>query len=304
MKVKPIYIIKQLIVTLFFISPSIINSQTTTTITTVITPDLINGTWQGVLIQKANEFTDNYAYWVSFTMKNDSVFGVVRTEDANTPYYAIVSIRGKVINNTISFTQDKIMVENRRPESYWCLIKGELVYDAVDNSLSGKWISDMERCEAGSMIIYKTPKQINMGATNAYAYLNFNEIDAIIKSKKKFVGYKVRLSEINFETNSYKIVGNTANNEADRINALIKKNEILHVNIQGHTDNTGADDFNLRLSYYRAKEIYNLLLAKGVKEDRISYEGYGKSRPIATNLTEEGKLQNRRVEIELYMVPK
>jgi outer membrane protein OmpA-like peptidoglycan-associated protein len=82
----------------------------------------------------------------------------------------------------------------------------------------------------------------------------------------------------------------------------LKKNEILHVNIQGHTDNVGGDAFNMTLSYRRAVEIYNLLIAKGVKEDRISYEGYGKSRPIATNETEPGKLKNRRVEIEIEMI--
>jgi outer membrane protein OmpA-like peptidoglycan-associated protein len=286
---------KKTIIALFFALPFMGNSQN-------ISPNLINGTWQGILIQNANEFTDNYAYWVSFNMMGDSVFGVIRTEDANTPYYAIVNIRGKVSNNTVSFTQDKIIKENPRPEAYWCLIKGTLTYDSTDNSLSGKWNSDMEKCKPGSMLIYKSPKQINMGSTHLYTYTNFDNVEVLLKKKKKFNGYKVRLSEINFETNSYKIIGNTANKEINRIYDLLNKKEILHVNIQGHTDNTGADDFNLKLSYLRAKEIYNLLIAKGVKESRITFEGYGKSRPIATNETEEGKLKNRRVEIEIEMI--
>jgi OmpA-OmpF porin, OOP family len=107
---------------------------------------------------------------------------------------------------------------------------------------------------------------------------------------------------VNFETNSHKIRGNTANAEVKRIYGLLKKNNVLHVNIQGHTDNVGGDAFNMTLSYLRAVEIYNLLRAKGVTADRISYEGYGKSRPIATNETEPGKLKNRRVEIEIDMV--
>jgi len=74
------------------------------------------------------------------------------------------------------------------------------------------------------------------------------------------------------------------------------------VNIEGHTYNVGEDNFNLRLSYLRAMEIYNLLITKGVKESRITFEGYGKSRPIATNETEQGRLENRRVEIELDMI--
>lgn len=288
-------VIKKTIVALFFASPFICSSQS-------ITPELINGNWQGILIQAGNKYTDNYAYWLSLNMKGDSVFGVIRTEDANTPYYAIANIRGKVNNSIISFTQDKIIKDNPRPEAYWCLIKGELIFDPSDNSLSGKWNSDMEKCKPGSILVYKSPKPINMNATPVYAYSNFLDVETIIKKKKKFSGYKIRLSEINFESNSHKIIGNTATAEIERIYALLNKKEILHVNIQGHTDNTGADDFNMRLSYLRAKEIYNLLIAKGVKENRITFEGYGKSRPIATNETEEGKLQNRRVEIEIEMI--
>lgn len=267
-----------------------------------ITPALINGTWQGILIQAENEYTDNYAYWMSLNMKGDSVFGVIRTEDANTPYYAIVNIRGKVSENHISFTQDRIIKENPRPEAYWCLIKGELIYNFENKSLSGSWHSDMEKCKPGSMLVYKSPRPINMGPTLIYSYSTFNDVEDMIKKKQKFSGYRIRLSEINFVTNSHKIELNSAEKEINRIYNLLENNKILHINIQGHTDNVGADDFNLTLSYMRALEIYNLLVAKGVKESRITYEGFGKSRPIASNATEEGRLKNRRVEIEIEMI--
>jgi len=116
-------------------------------------------------------------------IKGDSVFGVVRTEDAKTPYYALINIRGKVTNNRINFVQDRIMKENPRPEAYWCLIKGELVYDEKDNSLSGTWISDMAKCAPGSILIYKSPKAINMGETMITYYSTFMDVDK--KRKKK-----------------------------------------------------------------------------------------------------------------------
>jgi len=287
--------IKKTIVGLLFALPFISSGQG-------ISADLINGTWQGILIQANNDYTDNFAYWLSLNLKGDSVFGVIRTEHANTPYYAIVNIRGKVNDNTISFTQDKIIQENPRPEAYWCLITGELKYDPTDNSLSGDWNSDMKNCHSGSILIYKSPKPINMGPTVVHTYTDFKHVETLIKKKLPFSAYKVILSKINFETNSHKIIGNTATAEVKKIYSLLNKNEILHINIQGHTDNVGGDAFNMRLSYRRAVEIYNLLIAKGVKEERISYEGYGKSRPIATNETEAGKLKNRRVEIEIEMV--
>jgi outer membrane protein OmpA-like peptidoglycan-associated protein len=267
-----------------------------------ISSKTIDGTWQGILIQANNDYTDNFAYWLSLNVREDSVFGVIRTEHANSPYYAIVNIRGKISDNTITYTQDRIISENPRPDAHWCLISGELKFDPADNSLSGKWSSTMEGCAFGSILIYKSPKPINMGATVVATYSDFRHVQTLVKKKKLVNTYKVILSKVNFETNSHKIRGNTANTEVNKIYALLKKNEVLHVNIQGHTDNVGGDAFNMTLSYRRAVEIYNLLIAKGVKADRISYEGYGKSRPIATNETEPGKLKNRRVEIEIGMV--
>jgi outer membrane protein OmpA-like peptidoglycan-associated protein len=289
------YTIKKTLIGLFLVLPFLSHGQT-------LSANLIDGTWQGILIQANNDYTDNFAYWLSFKMKGDSVFGVIRTEHANTPYYAIVNIRGKVNDNTISFTQDRIIQDNPRPDAHWCLIAGELRLDAADNSLSGKWTSVMEGCNSGSILIYKSPKPINMGPTVVATYSDFKHVKTAIKKKKPFNAYKIILSKVNFETNSHKILGNTANAEVNRIYALLLKNEVLHVNIQGHTDNVGGDAFNMTLSYRRAVEIYNLLIAKGVKANRISYEGYGKSRPIATNETEPGKLKNRRVEIEIEMV--
>jgi outer membrane protein OmpA-like peptidoglycan-associated protein len=287
--------IKKTMIGLFLALPFISNGQG-------ISANLVDGTWQGILIQANNDYTDNFAYWVSLNVKEDSVFGVIRTEHANTPYYAIVNIRGKVNDNTITFTQDKIIKENPRPEAFWCLIAGELKYDSTDTSLSGKWKSEMKGCDFGSILIYKSPKPINRGATVIPVYSDFKHVETLVKKRKPFNAYKVILSKVNFETNSHKIRGNTANKEVNRIYSLLTKNEVLHVNIQGHTDNVGGDAFNMTLSYRRAVEIYNLLIAKGVKTDRISYEGYGKSRPIATNETEAGKLKNRRVEIELEML--
>ena len=247
-------LVKKILAGSFFSLSFISNGQN-------ISPESINGTWQGILIQPINDYTDNYAYWVSLKMTGDSVFGIVRTEDDKTPYYAIENIRGKVINNKIIFTQDRIINENPRPESYWCLINGELAFDSTDNSLSGKWSSTMERCKPGSVLLFKSPKSINMGPTHIYTYSTFTYVETIIKKKKKFDGYKVRLSEINFETNSHKIVGNTANKEINRIYALLNKKEILHVNIQGHTDNTGADDFNMRLSDVYKRQTYGLAIS-------------------------------------------
>jgi OmpA-OmpF porin, OOP family len=71
----------------------------------------------------------------------------------------------------------------------------------------------------------------------------------------------------------------------------------VRVEIAGHTDNQGSDDYNLVLSEKRAKAVMNYLVNRGIAASRLTAKGYGKTRPIASNNTPEGRAQNRRVEI-------
>lgn len=67
--------------------------------------------------------------------------------------------------------------------------------------------------------------------------------------------------------------------------------------VVGHTDSTGAATFNRQLSLRRATSVVNALVASGVENTRLSAEGYGPDQPIASNATEDGRAQNRRVEV-------
>ena len=70
------------------------------------------------------------------------------------------------------------------------------------------------------------------------------------------------------------------------------------IELMGHTDNVGSEEYNLRLSRLRAESVAKYLVSKGVSSARISAEGYGFSKPIAKNDTEEGRGKNRRVDIK------
>lgn len=84
----------------------------------------------------------------------------------------------------------------------------------------------------------------------------------------------------------------------DKIASLMSRTSI-NIEIKGHTDNVGTEEFNLNLSKERAEAVYNYLVGKGVSKSRLSYSYYGMSRPLDTNDTEAGRTMNRRVEFEI-----
>jgi len=74
-------------------------------------------------------------------------------------------------------------------------------------------------------------------------------------------------------------------------------NTVFH--IEGHTDSQGSDAYNLKLSKERAASVREYLVSNGIPANRLTSEGYGESRPIATNKTAAGRQDNRRVNISL-----
>ncbi len=81
------------------------------------------------------------------------------------------------------------------------------------------------------------------------------------------------------------------------VQALMTQNAALKLEVQGHTDNVGTDAYNQKLSEDRAAAVVAWLNQHQVKNDRLTSQGYGKTRPVADNNTDEGRAKNRRVEI-------
>ena len=87
--------------------------------------------------------------------------------------------------------------------------------------------------------------------------------------------------------------------ELKRILQVMSENKALVIEISGHTDNTGSDEINNKLSLERANAVKDYLFKGGIDTVRIRTKGYGKTKPKADNATEEGRQINRRVEIEI-----
>ena len=87
--------------------------------------------------------------------------------------------------------------------------------------------------------------------------------------------------------------------ELDRLAALLMQNPNLQIEIAGHTDSQGNDDYNMELSLKRARAVYSYLISKNIDPLRLTYKGYGETKPVDTNDTPEGRANNRRTEFKI-----
>ena len=119
-----------------------------------------------------------------------------------------------------------------------------------------------------------------------------------IKLQKIKKDNTVILNNIFFETGSYIILDRSAT-ELNRLVELLQNNPTLKIMISGHTDNQGEDKMNQTLSENRAKSVVSFLIKAGISPTRLLSAGYGKTMPINTNDTEEGRAKNRRTEFKV-----
>jgi len=102
-----------------------------------------------------------------------------------------------------------------------------------------------------------------------------------------------RINDIYFPFNSFQLTGESKI-VLDQLIAFLTENPTISIQVQGHTDNIGNDAGNLKLSENRAQSVYDYLIENGIQQIRLTYKGFGKSMPVASNDTEEGRAKNRR----------
>jgi OmpA-OmpF porin, OOP family len=109
---------------------------------------------------------------------------------------------------------------------------------------------------------------------------------------------KIVLRGVNFDFDKWTIRRDASDILVEAAN-ILRDEPGVDVSVDGHTDARGTDEYNDRLSERRARTVRDHLVRLGVEESRLRTQGFGESRPVATNETEEGRAQNRRVELNV-----
>jgi len=108
----------------------------------------------------------------------------------------------------------------------------------------------------------------------------------------------IKLKYVNFETGSARLTS-LSRYELDNLVSALNQAPAMSIEVAGHTDNTGSEEGNLDLSNRRAAAVTAYLKDKGIDESRFTAVGYGQSRPVDSNDTEDGRANNRRTEIQI-----
>jgi OmpA-OmpF porin, OOP family len=139
------------------------------------------------------------------------------------------------------------------------------------------------------------PTSENIDLTNL---TSFQTIERDLRLNKIETGAAITMKNVFFETDKATLLP-ASFPELDRVKELLTSHPEFKLQIAGHTDSIGSEAHNLMLAKERAEAVAAYLTSQGVGADRLSTTGYGSSKPIATNTTEEGRAQNRRVEFIL-----
>ena len=119
---------------------------------------------------------------------------------------------------------------------------------------------------------------------------------ADLKAQQTNRGLVLTVGDVLFATGKAEVAAGGMRS-IDKLAEWLKKNPTRNLLIEGHTDNTGSEDLNMKLSQQRAEAVRDQLVSRGVGADRITTKGYGPKYPVVANDSASGRQQNRRVEV-------
>jgi len=122
------------------------------------------------------------------------------------------------------------------------------------------------------------------------------QLNSVLATRDTARGLIANMSDVLFKSGSFELMPG-ARERLAKVSGIVLAYQGLHLAVEGHTDSIGTDEYNRRLSEQRAGAVRDYLVAQGISSDAITASGFGKTEPVASNDTPEGRQQNRRVEL-------
>lgn len=189
-------------------------------------------------------------------------------------------------------------------------ISASLIYETLpDGTVAGNGISSEVDGSFKIVLPYDKNYSIRATADHFFAVSENLNLDSLIKVGYKEIhkdlylvpieiGQVVRLNNVFFDFDKWDLRAESFL-ELDRVVKLLSENPAIEIEMSAHTDSRGSDDYNFKLSDNRARSVMNYILSKGIAPSRITSKGYGETKPVVPNDTDENRQLNRRVEFTI-----
>jgi outer membrane protein OmpA-like peptidoglycan-associated protein len=189
-------------------------------------------------------------------------------------------------------------------------LSASLIYETLpDGLVAGNGISNPSDGAFKIVLPYDRNYSIRATAPNYFAISENLNLDSLVKAGYKEIhkdlylapveiGQVIRLNNVFFDFDKWDLRPESFI-ELNRVVKLLEENPGIEIEMSAHTDSRGTDDYNFRLSDNRARSVMNYIISRNINSTRITSHGYGETKPVATNDTDDGRQLNRRVEFTI-----
>jgi outer membrane protein OmpA-like peptidoglycan-associated protein len=189
-------------------------------------------------------------------------------------------------------------------------LSASLIYQTLpDGAEAGNAVSSEEDGSFKIVLPYDRNYLIRATADHYFAQSENLNLDSLVKEGHKLIrkdlylvpieiGQVVRLNNVFFDFDKWDLRPESFV-ELDRVVKLLAENPSIEIEMSAHTDNRGSDDYNFKLSDNRARSVMEYIISKGIASGRIVSQGYGETKPVVPNDTDDNRQMNRRVEFKI-----
>src|SRR5258706_4022736 len=177
-------------------------------------------------------------------------------------------------------------------------LQAQSVAKFESNSETGKYIVSLPSGRNYGIVVRKEGHLFHSENIDIPASKGYVEINKPVVLRKPEVGKKIILNNIFYDIDKANLRMESMS-ELTRVLEVLNEMPSLKIEVSSHTDNRGSDEYNQKLSHARAQSVVDYLISKGISADRVIAKGYGKTQPVASNDTDEGRQLNRRTEFKI-----
>jgi len=267
---------------------------------------LLNGNWQKPLnvgypvntpdddvyfVISANSDHAYYATVKDDTFGETDLYRITYLAEADKPISRMMVLKGMITDATTDLPMAATI-------EIVDLNKQEHIGNYSSDSKTGKYLISLPAGKKYGAFVYSKGylfESTYFDVADSITYVE-NIYDVALKPME--TGSDVVLTNIFFDSGSPEIKKESEPVLKD-LAKIMTDNPTLTIEISGHTDNEGDDKLNLKLSENRAKNVVEFMIAQGISKERLSYKGYGETKPLFPNNTPENRMKNRRIEFKV-----